>query len=80
MKAVQLQQRDEILFGAPGWVSSELIEQTIRVWQPIAGKPLNPTDALTILVNFAELFDAVGLLEQGQGNEEVYRTGTGQQS
>jgi hypothetical protein len=45
--------------GAPSWVTLELIEDTIRVWQPRYGQPLTAEDALSILMNFAALADVL---------------------
>jgi hypothetical protein len=45
--------------GAPSWVTLELIEDTIRVWQPYYEQPLTVEDALSILMNFGQLTDVL---------------------
>ena len=51
--------------GAPNWVTEELLHETVRIWQPFYADPLSPSDALSILLSFDELLDAVELIEQG---------------
>ena len=72
----------DALFGAPRWLSADLLEQTVRAWQPLTDEQLTPADAVSILVNVAELFDAVGLFaprEQEREDEAVHRPGESQQ-
>jgi hypothetical protein len=78
----QLRDRAEGPSKAPSWVRPELIDETIRTWQPLASDQLTPTDAVSILANTAELFDAVGLFaprEQEREDEAVDRPGESQQ-
>lgn len=42
--------------GVPAWISRELVEKTIRVWQRYYPKPLTPDDAVTMLLNVGRLF------------------------
>ena len=42
--------------GAPAWVTAELIEHTIRVWQPYYEGQLTPDEALAIIINVGRLF------------------------
>jgi len=42
--------------GAPGWVTPELIDLTIRTWQPYYRTPLSPDDALTMILNVGRLY------------------------
>lgn len=42
--------------GAPEWVTSELIEYTIRVWERYYSAALTPEDALEIIQSSARLF------------------------
>jgi hypothetical protein len=44
--------------GAPRWVTPELLADTLRVWQPYYGN-LTSHDALTIILNVGNLFDAL---------------------
>lgn len=45
--------------GAPKWVTSERISDTIRVWQPSYKELLTPDDALEILLNVHALLDVL---------------------
>jgi hypothetical protein len=36
-------------YGAQSWVTPELIEHTIHVWQPYYKDPLTPDEALAII-------------------------------
>ena len=49
--------------GCPGWISTELIENTLRTWQPFSTAPLTTDDALEMIVNLSQLFEAVGITE-----------------
>jgi hypothetical protein len=44
----------------PEWVTSDLIAETIEVWQPKYSDPLTEHDAIEILLNVAALLDAIG--------------------
>jgi len=44
--------------GSPRWVTPELLADTLRVWQPYYGD-LTPDDALAIIMNVGNLFDAL---------------------
>ena len=43
--------------GAPKWVTPDLIERTINVFQPKYNKPLTAEDSLEIILNTVHLFD-----------------------
>ena len=45
--------------GAPDWITPELIEETIRVWQPYYEATLTPEDAVTMIIDVGRLFDAL---------------------
>ena len=45
--------------GLPAWISSELIEDTIRVWQPYYEQPLTVDDAIQILLCVDRLVDVL---------------------
>ena len=45
--------------GAPGWVTVDLINLTIRTWQPYYETILDPDEALTIILNAGRLFDVI---------------------
>lgn len=46
--------------GAPAWVTPELIEHTLRVWQRRCQKKLTPEQALEMVLNAGNLLDALG--------------------
>jgi hypothetical protein len=43
---------------AASWITSDLIEQTLDCWQPHFAKALTTEDAIEILTNVGQLFDA----------------------
>ncbi|MGD9645989.1 MAG: hypothetical protein AB7U73_09760 [Pirellulales bacterium] len=45
--------------GAPAWVTAELIERTIQVWQPYYPDPLTDDDALAIIQSVGCLIDVL---------------------
>jgi len=45
--------------GTPDWINSDLIEQTIRVWQPFYQATLTPEEAVTMILNVGCLFEAL---------------------
>jgi hypothetical protein len=51
--------------GSPSWVTSDLIADTIRVWQPYYRTPLTSADALEMIMNVGQLFEV--LFEGRQG-------------
>jgi hypothetical protein len=52
--------------GAPRWVTAELIEHTLRVWQPYYAERLTFDDALEMILNVAALGE---LLREKTKNE-----------
>lgn len=44
---------------SPSWVSAELIELTIRTWQPYYAGTLTPEDAVYIIMSVGRLFDVL---------------------
>ena len=50
--------------GAPDWITQELIEATIRVWQPYYAEILSPEEAVTMILNVGRLFDALSSRSQ----------------
>lgn len=46
--------------GTPAWVTIELIELTIRVWQPYYKAQLTPDDAVTMILGVGRLFEVFG--------------------
>ena len=45
--------------AAPAWVTKQLVEQTLRVWQPYYAQPLTIEDAIDIMQAAAGLFKAL---------------------
>ncbi len=45
--------------GTPDWITVELIEATIRTWQPYYATLLTTDDAIEIIRNAGRLFDAL---------------------
>lgn len=45
--------------GSPDWITPELIETTIRVWQPYYREVLTPEEAVTMIIDVGRLFDAL---------------------
>ena len=45
--------------GSPDWITAELIEATIRVWQPYYKEVLTPEEAVTMILTVGRLFDAL---------------------
>lgn len=45
--------------GAPDWITPELVEATIRVWQPYYEAVLTPEEAVTMILTVGRLFDAL---------------------
>ncbi len=47
--------------GLPDWITAELIEETIRVWQPYYVAVLTPEEAVTMIQNVGRLYHALSL-------------------
>ena len=45
--------------GTPDWITADLIELTIRVWQPYYQATLTPEEAVTMIVNVGRLYGAL---------------------
>jgi hypothetical protein len=45
--------------GTPDWITAELIEATIRVWQPYYQHVLSPEEAVTMILGVGRLYDAL---------------------
>lgn len=48
--------------GTPDWITAELIELTIRVWQPFYDEVVTPEEAVTMILNVGRLY---GVLSSG---------------
>ncbi len=42
--------------GTPDWITPELVEATIRVWQPYYTDLLSPEEAVTMILNVGRLY------------------------
>ncbi len=62
--------------GTPAWISEELIQVTLRVWQPYYSVHLSVEDAIAMIRNVGHLFD---VLSRGNRHETLCGTGTGEQ-
>ena len=51
--------RNIVPAGAPDWITTELVEETIRVWQPYFKDVLTPEEAVTMIRNVGWLFQAL---------------------
>jgi hypothetical protein len=45
--------------GSPDWITPELIEATIRTWQPYYEAILTPEDAVTMIMGVGRLFEVL---------------------
>jgi hypothetical protein len=45
--------------GTPDWITAELVEQTIRVWQPFYREVVTPEEAVTMILNVGRLYDVL---------------------
>jgi hypothetical protein len=45
--------------GTPDWITAELIEKTIHVWQPYYAVLLSPEEAVTIIQSVGRLYQAL---------------------
>lgn len=45
--------------GAPDWITPELIEATLRTWQPYYQAVLTPEDAVTMILDVGRLFEVL---------------------
>jgi len=48
-------QRASIPTGAPAWITAELVEETLRVWQPYYAHPLTVEEAIDIMQAVGQL-------------------------
>jgi len=53
----------EVPSGAPDWVTAELLEEAIEVWQPYYEEDLTVEDALEITLNVGRLADVISTEE-----------------
>ena len=45
--------------GTPNWVTANLIDQTLQIWQPYYSYRLTREDALVIIKNVGRLFEVM---------------------
>ncbi len=63
--------------GSPSWVTEELVEQTLKTWQPYYSHQLIESDALEMIMGVDQLF---GVVSRDKSNEKIRSTGKSQQS
>lgn len=51
--------RPSVPQGTPLWITPELINLTIRTWQPYYRSPLSPEDAVTMILNVGRLYEVL---------------------
>jgi hypothetical protein len=68
----------------PGWLTENLVEQTLRAFHPNALTPITKADAVRVILSMSQLLEAIGLLNMEstrEGNEEkIYGLGQGEWS
>jgi hypothetical protein len=45
--------------GTPDWITPELVEATIRTWQPYYREVITPEEAVTMIRSVGRLYDAL---------------------
>ncbi len=66
--------------GAPSWITPELLQKTLEVWQPYYEQELIPEDALAIIMGVGQMFACLAPSpSDGQSHEEICRPGSRQQ-
>jgi hypothetical protein len=64
--------------GTTGWITAELVAETIAAWQPYYRNKLADHDALEMLLTVGRLFDALG--DADDKETQVFGAGASQQS
>lgn len=54
--------------GTPDWITLELVEATVRTWQPYYEAPLTTDDAIEIIRNAGLLCDALSTRRRSMEN------------
>jgi hypothetical protein len=54
-----MRRRAEVPSGAPEWVTAELLQEAIEVWQPYYADELSMEDALEITLSVGRLAEAI---------------------
>lgn len=62
---------EHALSEAPDWITAELVEETLRVWQPFYEEQLIPADALEIITGVGRLLEVFSV---GDSHETVRRS------
>ena len=66
--------------GAPSWVTPELLQKTMEVWQPYYEQELIPEDALAIIMGAGQILDCLSTRpSKGLLHETICRPGSRQQ-
>ncbi|KAA5540391.1 hypothetical protein FYK55_20430 [Roseiconus nitratireducens] len=67
----------------PRWLTDELLEHAIRVFQPKSSAPFGEPEAVDVLVSLSQLLEVTGILkleDDYEADEALHRLGEGQQS
>ncbi len=62
--------------GSPSWVTEELIELTLKTWQPFYANQLIEADALEMIMGVDQLF---GIVSRDKSREKIRSTRKSQQ-
>ncbi|WP_437191148.1 hypothetical protein [Planctomicrobium sp. SH527] len=57
--------------GAPTWVTPELIQHTLRVWQPFYEHPLTIQDALDMILSTGRIAEALTEADRNPTSEKT---------
>jgi len=74
---------DDSEMDRPRWMSDELVEKTIRHFQPKSSQPFGEAEAVQVLLSLSQLLEATGLLKleiDDEDEEEIHRMGESEQS
>ena len=62
----------------PRWLTDELLEHAIKVFQPKSSVPFGESDAIEVLVSLSQLIEVTGILKleiKDEHEEEIHRLG-----
>jgi len=63
--------------GAPIWITEELVEKTLEVWQPFYEKELIVADAIAMIMGVGQIYE---FFAEGPRHEAIRRPSSRQQS
>ncbi len=62
--------------GTPGWITEELVQNTLETWQPYYQEELIEEDAIAMIMSVGQLHQ---FLAESPRHEEIRRPGSRQQ-